>query len=104
MLGIGRRNLRLIPVDDALPVALDALDAAIAADRRAGRKGIALVGSAGTIMSGAIDPLAGLADIARDNDLWFHVDGAYGAAAAIAQPEKFDGISRADSISLDAHK
>jgi glutamate/tyrosine decarboxylase-like PLP-dependent enzyme len=104
MLGIGRTNLRLIPVDDALRIDLDALAAAIAADRRAGRRPIAVIGTAGTIMSGAIDPLDGLADIARDNDLWFHVDGAYGAAAALVQPQKFVGISHADSISLDAHK
>jgi glutamate/tyrosine decarboxylase-like PLP-dependent enzyme len=104
MLGIGFRNLRLIPVDDAMRIDLDRLEAAIAADRREGRRGIAVVGSAGTIMSGAIDPLAGLADIARENDLWFHVDGAYGATAALAEPEKFIGISQADSISLDAHK
>jgi aromatic-L-amino-acid decarboxylase len=55
-------------------------------------------------MSGAIDPLAELADVARRNELWFHVDGAYGAAAALAQPEQFVGLSQADSISLDAHK
>jgi aromatic-L-amino-acid decarboxylase len=80
------------------------LETAIARDREAGHRGIALVGSAGTIMSGAIDPLAELANVARRNDLWFHVDGAYGAAAALARPEKFVGMSQADSISLDAHK
>jgi aromatic-L-amino-acid decarboxylase len=85
-------------------IQVPALETAIARDREAGRRGIALVGSAGTIMSGAIDPLAELADVARRNELWFHVDGAYGAAAALAQPEKFVGMSRADSISLDAHK
>jgi aromatic-L-amino-acid/L-tryptophan decarboxylase len=66
--------------------------------------GIAVVGSAGTIMTGAIDPLVDLADIARQHDLWFHVDGAYGAAAALAAPKKFIGLSEADSVSLDAHK
>jgi aromatic-L-amino-acid/L-tryptophan decarboxylase len=55
-------------------------------------------------VSGAIDPLAELADVARRHDLWFHVDGAYGAAAALASPDNFVGLSRADSISLDAHK
>jgi aromatic-L-amino-acid/L-tryptophan decarboxylase len=83
---------------------LDALEAAIAADRDADRRGIAVVASAGTIMSGAIDPLAKLAEIARSNDLWFHVDGAYGTPAALAEPAKFDGLALADSISLDAHK
>jgi aromatic-L-amino-acid/L-tryptophan decarboxylase len=104
MLGLGRASLRLIPVDENMRIQVPALETAIARDREAGRRGIALVGSAGTIMSGAIDPLAELADVARRNELWFHVDGAYGAAAALAQPEKFVGMSRADSISLDAHK
>src|SRR5438477_5959821 len=104
MLGLGRRSLRLIAVDENMRIQVPALETAIAHDREAGRRGIALVGSAGTIMSGAIDPLAELADVARRNELWFHVDGAYGAAAALAQPEKFVGMSRADSISLDAHK
>jgi aromatic-L-amino-acid/L-tryptophan decarboxylase len=104
LLGIGRANLRLIPVEENLRIDLNALEAAIEADRQAGRRGIALIGSAGTIMSGAIDPLAQLAEIARANDLWFHVDGAYGALAALAEPAKFDGLSLADSISLDAHK
>jgi aromatic-L-amino-acid decarboxylase len=104
MLGLGRANLRLIPVDESMRIQTAALEAAIARDREAGRRGIALVGSAGTIMSGAIDPLAELAEVARGNELWFHVDGAYGAAAALARPEKFVGMSQADSISLDAHK
>jgi aromatic-L-amino-acid/L-tryptophan decarboxylase len=104
MLGLGRASLRLVPVDEHMRIQVPALETAIARDREAGRRGIALVGSAGTIMSGAIDPLAELADVARRNELWFHVDGAYGAAAALAQPEKFIGMSEADSISLDAHK
>ena len=104
ILGLGRANLRLIPVDATMRIDVSALEAAIARDRDAGRRGIALVGSAGTIMSGAIDPLAELTDVAGRHDLWFHVDGAYGAAAALAEPEKFVGMSRADSISLDAHK
>jgi aromatic-L-amino-acid decarboxylase len=104
MLGLGRTSLRVIPVDEKMRIQVPALETAIARDREAGRRGIALVGSAGTIMSGAIDPLAELADVARRNELWFHVDGAYGAAAALAQPEQFVGLSQADSISLDAHK
>ena len=104
MLGLGRTNLRLIPVDDTMRIDVSALEDAIAGDRDAGRRGIALVGSAGTIMTGAIDPLGELADVARRHDLWFHVDGAYGAAAALAAPEKFVGMAQADSISLDAHK
>ena len=104
MLGIGRANLRLIPVREDLRIDLDALEAAIASDERAGRRGIALVGSAGTIMTGAIDPLPELAEIARAHDLWLHLDGAYGALAALARPAKFEGMALADSISLDPHK
>jgi glutamate/tyrosine decarboxylase-like PLP-dependent enzyme len=104
MLGLGRANLRLIPVDETMRIDLPALEDAIARDRASGRRAIALVGSAGTIMSGAIDPLAELAAVARRHDLWLHVDGAYGAAAALAEPEKFVGMADADSISLDAHK
>jgi aromatic-L-amino-acid decarboxylase len=104
MLGLGRANLRLIPVDNTMRIDAPALEAAIARDREAGARCLAVVGSAGTIMSGAIDPLGELADVAARHDLWFHIDGAYGAAAALASPEKFVGMSRADSISLDAHK
>src|SRR5215831_2477441 len=104
MLGLGRANLRLIPVDENMRIDVPALEDAMARDREAGRRGIALVGSAGTIMTGAVDPLADLADLARRHDLWFHVDGAYGAVAALAEPEKFVGITDADSISLDPHK
>jgi aromatic-L-amino-acid decarboxylase len=104
MLGLGRANLRLIPADENMRIDVLALKTAIANDRATGRRGVALVGSAGTIMSGAIDPLEELADVAREHDLWFHIDGAYGAAAALVEPGKFVGMSHADSISLDAHK
>ena len=104
MLGLGRANLRLIPVDESMRIDVPALEAAISRDREAGARGIALIASAGTIMTGAIDPLAELADVAERHDLWLHIDGAYGAPAALAAPEKFVGMSRADSISLDAHK
>jgi glutamate/tyrosine decarboxylase-like PLP-dependent enzyme len=104
LLGIGRSNLRLVPVDRNLRIDLGALEAAIASDLETGRRGIAVVASAGTVMSGAIDPLAKLAEVARAHDLWLHVDGAYGAFAAVAEPGKFDGLRHADSISLDAHK
>lgn len=104
LLGLGRANLRLVSVDDAMRIDLDRLNDAIERDRAAGRHGIAVVGSAGTVMTGAVDPLDDLADIAAEHDLWLHVDGAYGAAAALAVPDVFRGLSRADSISLDAHK
>lgn len=104
LLGIGRANLRLLPVDDRSRMRVDALEAAIAADRRAGQRPIAIVATAGTVNLGAIDPLPEIADVAERENLWLHVDGAYGGLAALAAPEKFTGMVRADSISLDAHK
>lgn len=65
---------------------------------------MAVVASAGTVNTGAIDPLPEIATIARAHDLWMHVDGAYGALAAIAIPHKFEGLGQADSLSLDPHK
>ena len=104
LLGIGRSNLRMIPVDDEFQMRTDALEAAIEADRQAGRVPIAIVATAGTVKIGAVDPLPELADIARCEGLWLHVDGAYGGLAAIADPEKFRGIEHADSLAIDAHK
>ncbi len=104
LLGLGRENLRLIPVDDAFRMDLNALRQTIAQDRTAGKRAIAIVASVGTVNTGAIDSLTEIADIAQDNDLWLHVDGAYGALAAMAAPAKFRGLERADSLSLDAHK
>ncbi|HYX70901.1 MAG TPA: aminotransferase class V-fold PLP-dependent enzyme [Terriglobales bacterium] len=104
LLGLGHANLRHIPVDHHYRMVPAKLEAAIAEDSRAGRKGIAVVASAGTVNTGAIDPLPEIAAIARRHGLWLHVDGAYGALAALAVPEKFAGLELADSVSLDAHK
>jgi len=104
LLGIGRRNLRLIPTDENFRMRSAELEEQIDEDKRAGKKAIAVVASAGTVNTGAIDPLAEIADICRRHNLWLHVDGAYGALAAISAPEKFAGLASADSISLDPHK
>jgi glutamate/tyrosine decarboxylase-like PLP-dependent enzyme len=104
LLGIGRKNLRLIPVDGEYRLRTDLLKEAITRDRSAGKLPIAVVASAGTTNTGAIDPLADIAELARKERLWMHVDGAYGALACLAVPEKFCGIEFADSLSLDAHK
>lgn len=104
LLGLGRNNLRLLPVDGDFRLRPDALRDAIARDRREGRMPLAIVASVGTVATGAIDPLPDLAEIARAEGIWLHVDGAFGVLAALAVPEKFDGLSLADSISLDAHK
>ena len=104
LLGIGRNHLRQIPVDGEFRMKLDELVRAVEADERKGIPPIAIVGTAGTVNTGAIDDLAGIADIAKRHRVWCHVDGAYGALAAIAAPEKFRGLADADSLSLDPHK
>ncbi len=104
VLGIGRANLRLIPVDEEFRMRTDALATAIERDSREGIPAIAVVATAGTTSTGAVDPLRELAGIARASGLWLHVDGAYGALAAMAAPELFVGLAEADSISLDPHK
>jgi glutamate/tyrosine decarboxylase-like PLP-dependent enzyme len=104
LLGIGRENLRYVECDDAYRMIPSALERAIVEDKSRGHMPIAVVASAGTVNTGSIDPLPEIAAIARAHDLWLHVDGAYGALAALAAPEKFGGLSEADSISLDPHK
>ncbi len=104
LLGLGYASLRQIPSGDDYRIRLDALAKALESDRKSGKKPIAIIGSAGTVNTGAIDPLPQLADLAEQYGAWFHVDGAYGALAALAIPEKFVGMDRADSISLDPHK
>jgi glutamate/tyrosine decarboxylase-like PLP-dependent enzyme len=106
LLGLGTDGLRLVPVDAELRMNAAALDAMVAADRRAGLEPIAVVGTAGTVNTGVVDPLARIADVARAHGLWFHVDGAYGAFGA-ALPELaplYRGIERADSVAADPHK
>jgi glutamate/tyrosine decarboxylase-like PLP-dependent enzyme len=104
LLGIGREQLRLIPCDEKFRIRTDLLKQSIATDVAEGKKPIAVVGTAGTVATGSIDPLREMAAIAKGAGAWFHVDGAYGALAAIARPTDFDGMTLADSISLDPHK
>lgn len=104
LLGLGHDRLRLIPVDADFRMRTDALRTAIDEDLRRGLKPIAVVASAGTTATGSIDPLAAIADLCQEHDLWLHVDGAYGALAALAMPDRFRGMDRADSLSLDPHK
>lgn len=104
LLGIGRANLRLIPVDESFRLVPERLDDAMKRDKNLGITPVAVVGNAGSVNTGAIDPLPELAAIAAKYGAWFHVDGAYGALAAIAAPDKFQGLALADSISLDPHK
>jgi aromatic-L-amino-acid decarboxylase len=104
LLGIGRDNLRLIPTDSSFRMIPEELEARIMQDKTAGKTPVAVVASAGTVNTGAIDPLRKIAEIAHRHGAWFHIDGAYGALAAMTSREKFDGLELADSISLDPHK
>jgi aromatic-L-amino-acid decarboxylase len=104
MIGIGRENLRYIPCDASYRMIPAELERALLRDKTRGITPIAVVASAGTVNTGAIDPLREIADIAHAHGAWMHVDGAYGALAAIAIPEKFYGLALADSLSLDPHK
>lgn len=104
LLGLGYEAVRPIVVDDHFRMRSDVLRAAIDRDLQNGIKPIAVVGSAGTTATGSIDPLAEIAAICEEFGLWFHVDGAYGALAALAVPEAFEGMAHADSLSLDPHK
>jgi aromatic-L-amino-acid decarboxylase len=99
-------RVRRLPVDSAWRLDVTALRDAIAEDARAGRAPLCVVASAGTTATGAVDPLDDVADVAAEHELWFHVDGAYGAPAAAvpAQREQFRGMERADSLAIDAHK
>ena len=104
LLGLGRNNLRVIPVDGQFRMRTSDLERAIEEDRAAGRDLIAVIASAGTVNTGAIDPLEEIAAICRKHGLWLHVDGAYGAPAALVLAEKFHGLGQADSLSADLHK
>src|SRR5437879_9429094 len=104
LLGIGRDKLRLIPTDSSLRMDTAQLERQIANDKSTGRTPLAVVASAGTVNTGAIDPLAKIAEIAHRNGAWFHIDGAYGALAAIAERSRFNGMELVDSLSLDPHK
>jgi aromatic-L-amino-acid/L-tryptophan decarboxylase len=106
MLGLGRDAVRSLPVDDAYRLRVDAMREAVERDRADGLRPIAVVGSAGTVATGAVDPLDAIADVAREHGLWFHVDGAYGGPGVLADELRplFAGIERADSIAFDPHK
>lgn len=106
LLGLGNRSLRRIPVDAEFRIDLPELAAAIGRDRAAGHLPFCILGTAGTVNTGAIDDLSALAALARQQGLWFHVDGAFGALAALSPAHRslVAGLEQADSIAFDLHK
>ena len=106
MLGIGWANVRHVPVDRDCHMRVDELRTRIARDLEAGVRPFAIVGTGGTVSTGAIDPLDEIADVCSEWGLWFHVDAAYGGPAMLADDLRplFAGIERADSIAFDPHK
>ena len=106
ILGLGRDHVRILPSDKSFRLDPRILRERIVADQQNGFKPFCVVASSGTVNTGAVDPLNDVAEIAKDFDLWFHVDGAYGALGALDQTKRslFEGLARADSVSLDPHK
>lgn len=106
VLGIGRNQVCTIESDERFHMSATHLREAIERDLQSGRKPFCIVASAGTVNTGAVDPLGQIADIAKHFGLWLHIDGAYGALGAMDETKRarFAGLERADSVSLDPHK
>src|SRR5438094_826443 len=106
LLGIGRENVRQVAVDERFRMRVDDLLAKITADLDADYIPFCVVGNAGTVDTGAVDPLAEIRELANRFELWMHVDGSYGAFAVLAKSARklFAGMEQADSIALDPHK
>jgi aromatic-L-amino-acid/L-tryptophan decarboxylase len=104
LLGIGSDRLRNVAIDERHRMRADLLAEAIDRDVADGVTPIAVVATAGTTLTGAVDPLGAIADVCAERGIWLHVDGAYGLPAAAVHPERFEGVERADSVSVDAHK
>ncbi len=106
LLGLGARQVRTVPVDASYRMDVSALRTMIAEDAAAGLRPFCVAASAGTVNTGAVDPLGEIADVAGEHGLWFHIDGAYGALGVLADgaAPAFAGLERADSLALDPHK
>lgn len=106
LLGIGNENLRWIPTDDRCRIRVSKLAEAIEEDRKAGYRPFCIIGNAGTVDTGAFDDFNALAELASREDMWFHVDGAFGAWVKLSKSHRHlaDGMERADSIAVDLHK
>jgi aromatic-L-amino-acid decarboxylase len=106
LLGLGAASMRLVATDEAFRIRPEALAAMIDADLAAGLTPCAVVANAGATNSGAVDPLAAIADVCAARNVWLHVDGAYGAIGRLdpGEASRFAGMERADSLTLDPHK
>jgi glutamate/tyrosine decarboxylase-like PLP-dependent enzyme len=106
ILGLGRDHVRVVECDDRQRMRVDSLRRQIENDLRDGLRPCCVVASAGTVNTGVVDALDEIANVANEFDLWFHVDGAYGAPGILDERKKhlFRGLERADSVSLDPHK
>ena len=106
VLGFGEESMRIVPTDEDLKIDITELTRLIQEDIGRGLRPFCIVGNAGTTNAGVIDPLMKMADLADKDDLWFHIDGAYGAAVAVLEEGKkmLEGMERADSLTLDPHK
>jgi glutamate/tyrosine decarboxylase-like PLP-dependent enzyme len=106
LFGLGTDAIRWIPVDGAGRMDVAALRTRIAADREAGERPLMVIGTAGTVSTGAVDPIRELAALCREQGIWFHVDGAYGAPAAVLPdaPADLHALALADSLAVDPHK
>lgn len=106
MLGLGTDQLRRVPLDCSFSMQVECLARMIKEDLEAGLKPFCIIGTAGSTPTGAVDRLDALADLAREYALWYHIDGSYGALAALEPAKRglFSGIGRADSLAVDPHK
>ena len=106
MMGFGESAINRVATDDNLRMDIDALQKSIQCDLEQGFLPLAVIASAGTVSTGAIDPLEEIAEICKQHNIWFHIDGAYGAVSACvpSTSDELAGIGLADSVAMDAHK
>ncbi len=106
IIGLGSENIRKIPVNDRYEMRLELLEEQILSDREEGFRPFCVVGTSGTVNTGSIDPMDEILRISRKYDLWFHVDGAYGALAKLdpVYEKRLEAIEEADSLAFDLHK
>ncbi|MHA2037514.1 MAG: pyridoxal phosphate-dependent decarboxylase family protein [Promethearchaeota archaeon] len=106
LLGLGLNSLKKIPVNKQFKIDLAVLKETIKADLKAGNQPVCIIGNIGTVNTGAVDDISGLAEIAQQFDLWFHIDGAFGVWCKISPESKntVEGLEKADSIAFDFHK